>query len=143
MSLGRTDDTLSSSTSPWLTAHIDHVLSLPEPGVEYTKREAVDEHGTPEHVVYHSRAVSTTHGVMEPVGRTERGRGEGGSYWVEVWRTNREKYTVAKRYREGRATLPCGHRSGFETVAAGERYECGFVACSKTYGRETVAEVFG
>lgn len=139
--MSRTADTLSGGTAPWLTAHVDHVLALPEPGVEYTKREAVSEHGTPESVIFDSRALGR-HNVLRKVGRARR-PGVAGSYLVEVWTTDAAKYRAAERHREGRATLPCGHRSGFETVAAGERYACGFKACERTYGRETVAEVFG
>lgn len=124
---------------PYVSAHADLIALLPSPGESWTRFDLAETDAAAV-LVEHFPSVAQplkAHGVLN----RQRITHAGGTDMV-VWQTNAPSYRLAEQLRAQRQQLPCGHRSGFDTIERG-RYRCGFRWCDAEYGREAVAEVFG
>ena len=123
----------------FVSAHADLVAALPSPGQTWT-RATLSETDASTGMIQHFPAVAQLLKAHTAIERVQISY-ERGTDMVE-WRAHGPSYRFAQRGKRAREELPCGHRSGFDTVERG-RYRCGFRWCEREYGREAVAEVFG
>lgn len=134
---------LNRGSPEWVNAHIDMVLTVPEPGQEWRSYDIIEH---PEQ--FESVAIDLPSRFqyrvrkMADVGAVKRLRLYKEELRSYVYETNEQVYRYAERVQRDRDTLPCGHGSGFETIEAGERYACGFEYCDAEYSRETIEAVY-
>ncbi len=129
----------------WIDSHVDLILELPEPGIDYRFRDLWGpknvqgvRHDLPKTFVAYRQMLQQMRVIrkVNHVNTTDE--------MYSIWQTDADVWRYIQEKRDGQTTFPCGHLSGFETIDAdAEIYQCGYEYCHETFGRDTVEEVMG